>query len=91
MRRSNGAGTVAYRRWAGRQAEHDEKSKRRCTETSVLVLSAALTGCGPEADLATPAAQAPGGVPTFRVDPTWPREMPNQGIVGAVTAVFVDA
>ena len=55
------------------------------------MLSAALTGCGPEADLATPAAQAPGGVPTFRVDPTWPREMPNQGIVGAVTAVFVDA
>ena len=30
-------------------------------------------------------------VPTFRVDPSWPREMPNQWILGAVTAVFVDS
>ena len=70
------------------------RSRRGVALTSVLVLSAALTGCGPEADPAdpaTPAAQTPGGVPTFRVDPTWPREMPNQWIMGAVTAVFVDA
>ena len=57
-----------------------------------LVLSAVLTGCGPALDTAgsaTPAGQ--GGVPTFQVDPAWPREMPNQWIMGAVTAVFVDA
>jgi sugar lactone lactonase YvrE len=30
-------------------------------------------------------------VPAFRVDPTWPLEMPNNWILGAVTGVFVDA
>jgi DNA-binding beta-propeller fold protein YncE len=29
--------------------------------------------------------------PTFKVDPTWPLEMPNKWILGAVTGVFVDA
>src|SRR3954467_15440370 len=29
--------------------------------------------------------------PTFKVDPTWPLEMPNHWIMGAVTGVFVDA
>ena len=31
------------------------------------------------------------GVPTFKVDPSWPQEMPNHWIMGAVTGVFVDA
>ena len=30
-------------------------------------------------------------VPTHEVDPTWPQEMPNDWIMGAVTSVFVDA
>ena len=29
-------------------------------------------------------------VPTHKVDPTWPQEMPNDWIMGAVTSVFVD-
>ncbi len=29
-------------------------------------------------------------VPTHEVDPTWPQEMPNDWIMGAVTSVFVD-
>ena len=29
--------------------------------------------------------------PTFKVDPSWPLEMPNKWILGAVTGVFVDA
>jgi len=29
--------------------------------------------------------------PTFTVDPSWPLEMPNNWILGAVTGVFVDA
>ena len=29
--------------------------------------------------------------PSFKVDPTWPLEMPNHWIMGAVTGVFVDA
>jgi len=37
---------------------------------------------------ATPAARA---VPSFKVDPSWPLEMPNKWILGAVTGVFVDA
>jgi DNA-binding beta-propeller fold protein YncE len=36
---------------------------------------------------AKPAANAP----TFRVDPSWPLEMPNNWIMGSVTGVFVDA
>lgn len=41
------------------------------------------------------AAQRPaasGGVaPQFQVDPSWPQELPNHWILGAVTGVFVDA
>jgi hypothetical protein len=29
--------------------------------------------------------------PAFKVDPSWPLEMPNHWIMGAVTGVFVDA
>ena len=29
--------------------------------------------------------------PAFKVDPSWPQEMPNKWILGAVTGVFVDA
>src|SRR3954464_7698403 len=31
------------------------------------------------------------GAPTFKVDPSWPLDMPNHWIMGAVTGVFVDA
>ena len=41
----------------------------------------------PAAGQAKPAANAP----TFKVDPNWPLEMPNNWIMGAVTGVFVDA
>ena len=30
-------------------------------------------------------------VPAFKVDPTWPLELPNKWILGSVTGVFVDA
>jgi DNA-binding beta-propeller fold protein YncE len=30
-------------------------------------------------------------VPTFEVDPSWPRELPNKWILGSITGVFVDA
>ena len=39
-----------------------------------------------------PAAATTKGVgPTFKVDPSWPLELPNNWILGAVTGVFVDA
>jgi sugar lactone lactonase YvrE len=49
--------------------------------TVAFVSSAAV----PSAEQAKPAP------PTFKVDPTWPQEMPNHWIMGAVTGVFVDA
>ena len=30
-------------------------------------------------------------VPSFTVDPTWPKEMPDDWILGSITGVFVDA
>src|SRR5215210_9256025 len=33
----------------------------------------------------------PGRVPTFRVDPFWPKPLPNRWILGAVAGVAVDA
>ena len=43
--------------------------------------------------VARPGAEqaAPAGVPSFKVDPTWPLDMPNLWVMGAVTGVFVDA
>ena len=65
-------------------------SRRDSAFTLALVLSLGLSGCGSDSG-ETGAVARDGGVPTFLVDPTWPREMPNDWIMGAVTAVFVDA
>lgn len=68
---------------------------------SLLVLaSIALAGCAGEASMDAPMADQPdgivvgtaaGGSLTFEVDPSWPLEMPDKWIMGAVTGVFVDA
>ena len=72
-----------------------QQSRRILALAVVLVLPAFLVACGSGSDAAdagdAPAAAATGGVPTFQVDPSWPREMPNKWIMGAVTAVFVDS
>jgi len=39
----------------------------------------------------TVASPAPEGPPQFRVDPAWPKPLPNHWIVGAVAGVAVDA
>jgi sugar lactone lactonase YvrE len=52
------------------------------TIAAVLFLALAVQ---PSAEQAKPAA------PTFKVDPTWPQDMPNHWIMGAVTGVFVDS
>jgi DNA-binding beta-propeller fold protein YncE len=63
--------------------------KRSIAPLSVLaacfVLSMTL-GTAPVAGQAKPAT-----APAFKVDPSWPLEMPNNWILGAVTGVFVDA
>ena len=72
-----------------------QQSRRILALALVLVLPAFLVACGSGSDAAdagdAPAAAATGGLPTFQVDPSWPREMPNKWIMGAVTAVFVDS
>lgn len=51
---------------------------------------AAVSGaCGPVSDGVEGAAST--DAPGFEVDPTWPNEMPDLWIMGAVTGVFVDA
>jgi DNA-binding beta-propeller fold protein YncE len=55
---------------------------------------ALLLHAGPEGPVlhVFAAAQAPSiSVPTFRVDPAWPKPLPNHWIVGAVAGVAVDA
>ena len=66
---------------------------RRVASAVLLAAVAPLTvagcagGAGPAGDAE---AASVGGVPSFQVDPTWPREMPDLWIMGAVTSVFVD-
>ena len=51
----------------------------------VVILAGAVASMAPQA--ASPAAK----VPTFEVDPMWPRPLPNRWLVGAVAGVAVDA
>ncbi len=36
-------------------------------------------------------AQKPAPAPKFQVDPAWPKDFPNNFVMGSVTGVFVDA
>lgn len=70
----------------------------RTLSLSALLVSVplAFVGCGTESSDAAAPSQGAGsagsnGVPTFAVDPSWPHEMPEDWIMGSVTAVFVDA
>ncbi|MGB0544599.1 MAG: hypothetical protein ACPGPI_12910, partial [Longimicrobiales bacterium] len=60
--------------------------------TAILGTLLILGGCGAGNDnSATETRTATDGVPSFTVDPTWPQTMPNDWIMGSITAVFVDA
>jgi len=56
----------------------------------LLILS--FLSCAPEADAVAdaPSSDAAGEVPTFEVDPFWPKELPNRWIIGEVRGLFVD-
>jgi sugar lactone lactonase YvrE len=56
-----------------------------CLLAAIAAMTFLATAARPAAEQSKPAA------PTFKVDPTWPQEMPNHWIMGAVTGVFVDA
>lgn len=70
------------------------KASRAVTLASTWALAALGAGCGTEGEAmagAATGASAAGGAPTYTVDPSWPLELPNNWILGAVTSVFVDA
>lgn len=68
------------------------RNLRSFTLTAALVAAIALVaGSMPTGAQSKPAAPKADAVPQFKVDPTWPQEMPNHWIMGAVTGVFVDA
>lgn len=59
---------------------------------TLLLLGLLVAGCdAPDAGDVGSLAAAADGPPSFQVDPSWPQEMPNDWIMGSVTAVFVDA
>ena len=58
---------------------------------TMLTLCATALVVFPSTSAAQTAKTASASVPTFKVDPSWPLEMPNKWILGAVTGVFVDA
>jgi DNA-binding beta-propeller fold protein YncE len=64
--------------------------RTRTSATALLLAAAAIVALDPRpaGQSAPPSARA---VPSFKVDPSWPLEMPNKWILGAVTGVFVDA
>ena len=57
---------------------------------TLLLCAVALTVFESRATGQSSRAAAP-RVPVFKVDPTWPLDMPDKWILGAVTGVFVDA
>ena len=63
------------------------------TAASFAAVFLLINAVGPAAEPLDSARgeQAKPAAPTFKVDPAWPQEMPNHWIMGAVTAVFVDA
>lgn len=55
---------------------------------ATALLLAACAASGPQAP---PPTAAVGAAPTFRVDASWPRPLPNRWILGQVSGVAVDA
>ncbi len=53
-----------------------------CSESSAPGADSAVSAANP--------AASGDGPPSFEVDPTWPREFPNDWILGSITSVFVD-
>lgn len=66
-------------------------ANRRTPALAALILAMASACARPSAEGAPATASDPNAVPTFEVDPSWPREMPDLWVMGSVTGVFVDA
>ena len=68
------------------------------TARQLILMSTAMlvfNGCGQELEesdsIVLTNSSTTSSVPSFQIDPTWPLEMPNKWIMGAVTGVFVDS
>lgn len=57
----------------------------------VLAFGTVLACAATAAHLTAQSPASPSAVPTFRVDPFWPKPLPNHWILGAVAGVTVDA
>ncbi|MFP5378622.1 MAG: hypothetical protein ACLGHP_02490 [Vicinamibacteria bacterium] len=67
-------------------------SSGRRAALAFILLPALVASCSqPPAPAAEAPAPTAGGVPQFQVDPSWPKELPNNWILGAVTGVIVDS
>ncbi len=62
-----------------------------CSLALMAPLAAGCAGAPADPAPAAGATGAAGAAPHFQVDPSWPLELPNNGILGAVTGVFVDS
>jgi DNA-binding beta-propeller fold protein YncE len=67
--------------------------KRSLYVGAAFVVILVALGVGQSALKRTTAAQGRGGAqsPTFKVDPLWPKPLPNHWVLGSVTGVAVDA
>ena len=64
--------------------------KPTCTRAR-LTLSRTIAACFTAAMLiATPAPSHAGDIPTFAVDASWPKPLPNNWILGQVGGITVD-
>ena len=79
--------------WAGAVRFLAGKCKRGAGLAPSVAFVTVVVACQPSAQSDTNRSSAAGEstVSTFQVDPTWPAELPNDWIIGAVTGVFVDA
>src|SRR5688572_10513972 len=57
--------------------------------SAVVVLAAGVLAC--ETAPSSPSPNMPREVPTFKVDPFWPKPLPKRWIIGAVAGVAVDS
>jgi sugar lactone lactonase YvrE len=70
-----------------RQATHLGRLRSGTAILAAGLLSLGLWSAG----LVAQTGGAAGPAPRFQVDPTWPMELPNNWILGAITGVFVDS
>src|SRR5688500_13211122 len=59
-----------------------------CALSAIFVVASVF---GPSGLSVTGAAQREQAAPTYRVDPLWPKPLPNRWLVGAIAGVAVDA